>query len=212
MITNDILTQRIAALEVQVKAYAHSHLQILSGPAIRYELAQLSCGSDAPPCVDLLVFDWRKQNEWNSILGWDAANVPLSQAARVDYAGLDRRHARRVIDLRGQIGGDEIAIAVDAGDGRGLLRRLLRELIVMNAALTPIQRAKITQKTGGLIGGFCVAAVLVEGSHRPLADTKRALDMTGVLKSGRSTGIRATSGRSGTTICRMRASGTEGAL
>lgn len=204
MITNDILTQRIAALEVQVKAYAHSHLQILSGPAIRYELAQLSCGSDAPPCVDLLVFDWRKQNEWNSILGWDAANVPLSQAARVDYAGLDRRHATRRIDVRGQWGGDEIVIAVDTGDGRGLLRRLLCGVATMSQSLPAAHRAAIRQRTGNVISGFAVAAVLIEGSRRPLLDAARGVDATGGLKQGRQTGARASSGACGTVIGQLR--------
>src|SRR5260221_5869106 len=169
---------RITELEARVAAYGRSHLGILSGPAIRYELAQLH----GP--VDILVFDWRKQNEWNALLGWDAANAPLSQAARVDYAGIERRHAQRTIDLRGQWGGDEIAMAVDLGCGRGLLARLLRELLTLNQALTPALRAGISAKTGGLIDGFCIAAVLIEGSTRPLEDAARAVDATGVLKRG----------------------------
>lgn len=192
---------RITELEAQVAAYSRSHLGILSGPAIRHELAQLTTP------VDLVVFDWRKQNEWNALLGWNAANVPLSQAACVDYAGPERRQNARTIDLRGQIGGDEIAIAVDVGNGAGLMRRILRELIAMNAALTPCQVAGIRAKTGGLISGFCIAAVLVEHSHNALADTMRAVDMTGVLKAGRTTGVRATSGVKGTVLARMQPSG-----
>lgn len=193
-------TQRsIAELEALVNAYGRSHLGILSGPAIRHELAQLTTP------VDLLCFDWRKQNEWNAILGWDAANAPLGQSARTDYAGIDRRHATRSIDLRGQWGGDEIVIAVDAGQGFGLLMRLLGELVTMNDALTPAQRAEISDRTGGLISGFAVAAVLVRGSTDPMTDARRAIDMTGALKSGAQTGARATSGAVGTVIGRLEA-------
>ena len=189
--------QRIAELEQKLAAYGTSHLGILSGPAVRYELAQL-CGP-----VDLVIFDWRKQNEWNAVLGWNPANVFLSQAARVDYAGIERRHAERTIDVRGQWGGDEVVIAVDAGQGRGLLIRLLRELVTMNAALTPAQVASIRTKTGGLISGFCVAAVLIESSTQPLEDATRAIDATGVLKAGHNTGCRATSGARGTVVARL---------
>ncbi len=192
-----ILTQRITKLETQVAAYGRSHLGILSGPAIRYELSLLSTP------IDLLVFDWRKQNEWNAILGWDGANAPLGQAARADYAGVERRHARRAIDLRGQWGGDEIVMAVDVGHGRGLLARLLRELLTMNQALAPEHHAAIVEKTGGLISGFCVAAVLVEASTHALRDATRAVDATGVLKAGQSTGCRATSGARGTVVARL---------
>jgi len=198
MATDHILPQqRIAELEALVTAYGTSHLGILSGPAIRHELAQLHTP------VDLLAFDWRKAHEWIEILTWDGANAPLSQAARVDYAGVEKRHAARTIDVRGQWGGDEIVIAVDAGHGRGLLTRLLRELIAMNAALSPAQHADISDRTGGLITGFCVAAVLVEGSRNPLDDARRAIDMTGVLKAGAQTGERASSGARGTIIGRL---------
>lgn len=191
-------TQRsIADLEVLVNAYGRSHLGILSGPAIRHELSLLTTP------VDLLVFDWRKQNEWNASLGWEAANAPLGQAARVDYAGIERRHAARTIDLRGQWGGDEIVCAVDVGHGRGLLARLLRELIALNRTLTPAQRQEISDRTGGLITGFCVAAVLVEGTAHALDDCARAIDMTCVLKAGIQTGTRATSGAAGTVIGRL---------
>jgi hypothetical protein len=193
-------TQRsIAELEALVNAYGTSHLGILSGAAIRYELAQLHTP------VDLLVYDWRKQNEWNSILGWDAGNAPMGQSARIDYAGIDRRHATRRIDLRGQYGGDEIVIACDVGDGRGLLLRLLRELITLNAGLSPAQHQAISDRTGGLITGFAVAAVLVEGSTHALLDAARAVDMTGVLKKGVQTGTRATSGAAGTIIGTLKA-------
>jgi hypothetical protein len=192
-----IAQQRIAELETKLAAYGTSHLGILSGPAIRYELSLLTTP------VDLVIFDWRKQNEWNSILGWNPANIWLSQAARVDYAGIERRHATRSIDLRGQWGGDEIVIAVDTGHGRGLLTRLLRELVAMNAALTPAQVTAIRAKTGNLISGFCVAAVLVEASTHPLEDATRAIDATGALKAGRATGQRATSGVRGTVVARL---------
>lgn len=199
MTTDRIVAQhRIAALEAQVAAYSHSHLGILSGSAIRYELAQLHTP------VDLLVFDWRKLHDWNSILGWDNASVAMGQAARVDYAGLDRRHATRAIDLRGQYSGDELVLAVDVGDGLGLLRRLLRELVVLNAALTERQHAQIAAATGGTVNGFCVAAVLVEATRRPLLDAARAVDATGALKAGRMTGLRATSGARGTVLARLR--------
>jgi hypothetical protein len=195
--TTEELLELIRQQEALIAAYGTSHLGIFSGPAIRYELAQLR----GP--VDLVIFDWRKQNEWNTILGWNPANVFLSQAARVDYAGLERRHAERAIDVRGQWGGDEIVIAVDAGHGRGLLCRLLRELVAMNQALTPAQVASIRTKTGGLISGFCVAAVLVEASTDALGDATRAIDATGALKAGHATGCRATSGARGTVVARL---------
>jgi hypothetical protein len=186
-----------AELEAYASACSQSHLGILSGPAIRHELSLLHTP------VDLLVYDWRKAHEWIDILTWDGANAPLGQSARIDYAGIDRRHATRTIDLRGQYGGDEIVMAVDAGDGRGLLTRLLRELITMNRALTPAQKADISDRTGGLITGFCVAAVLVESTGHALTDAARAVDMTGVLKRGTQTGTRATSGAAGTVIGRL---------
>jgi hypothetical protein len=187
----------IQALETQVAAYGRSHLGILSGAAIRYELAQLT----GP--VDLVVFDWRKQNEWNAILGWNPANVFLGRAARVDYAGVDRRHTTRQIDLRGQYGGDEVVMAVDVGCGLGLFQRLLREVAAMNKELSPLHRAEILARTGGLVCGFSVAAVLVEGSTHALRDAARAIDATGELKKGCVTGERATSGARGSVLGRM---------
>lgn len=195
--TTEELLNLIRQQQQRIAAYGTSHLGILSGPAIRYELAQLT------QPVDLLVFDWRKQNEWNAVLGWNPANAWLGHAARIDYAGIERRHTERTIDLRGQWGGDEIVMAVDVGHGKGLLARLLRELLAMNAALTPAQVEAIRAKTGNLISGFCVAAVLVEGSTRPLEDATRAVDATGALKAGRTTGCRATSGRPGTVVARL---------
>lgn len=198
--------QIIAALRARVKVLSASHLGILSSAAIRLELAQLTTP------VDLLVIDWRKLHEWNAMLTWDGANVAFGHAARVDYAGVDRRAVARgadrrltprAIDLRGQYGGDELVMAVDIGHGRPLLARLLRELIVMNAALTAAQVADISDRTGGLISGFCVAAILVEGSRHALLDAARAIDATGVLKAGVQTGSRASSGARGTVLGRI---------
>lgn len=186
-----------AALQAQNDAYRYSHLGILSGPAVRYELAQLT-----EPC-DLIAFDWRKLHEWNDILGRSPSNVFFGNLARADYAGVDRRHAARALDLRGQWDGDEILMAVDAGCGHGLFTRLLRELVTMNHEMSTSHRAAITQRTGGLIDGFCIAAVLVECSTRPLRDAERAIDATGVLKAGNVTGTRALSGARGTVLGRM---------
>lgn len=194
------LERENAALSTRLAAYGRSHLGILSGPAIRYELSLLTTP------VDLFVFDWRKQNEWNGILGWTPANHYIGQAARADYAGPDQRHRTRAVDLRGQWGGDEVVMAVDAGDGRGLLTRVLRELLVLNAGLSAEHRAKIAEKTGGLISGFCIAAVLIEHTYCALADAERAIDATGTLKTGAITGSRATSGRAGTIVTSLEAS------
>lgn len=194
------LERQNAEMAARLAAYGRSHLGILSGPAIRYELSLLTTP------VDLFVFDWRKQNEWNGILGWTPANYYIGRAARADYAGPDQRHHQRAVDLRGQWGGDEIVMAVDAGDGRGLLARVLRELIALNLSLSAEQRTKITEKTNGLIGGFCIAAVLIEHTCSALADAERAIDATGTLKAGVVTGSRATSGRAGTLITSLEAS------
>lgn len=194
--THDLLTL-IRAQEARIAAYGTSHLGILSGPAVRYELAQLTA-----PC-DLVAFDWRKLHEWNAILGYSASNVFLGRAARAGYAGADRRATARTLDLRGQYGGDEIVCAVDVGNGIGLLRRILREVAVMNQEMSDTHRAAIAQRTGGLIGGFAIAAVLVEGSTRPLNDTERAINATGQMKAGIATGARATSGARGSVLGRM---------
>jgi hypothetical protein len=190
-------TRTLEESEALVTAYSQSHLGILSGPAIRYELSRLMTP------VDILAIDWRKLHEWNDLIGRKPANDAMSQAARVDYAGIDRRHTARRIDLRGQYDGDELVMAVDPGHGLGLLTRLLRELLAMNAALTAVQISAITARTGGLISGFAVAAVLIEGSRTPLLDAARAVAATGVLKAGLQTGARATSGARGTVIGRL---------
>lgn len=188
----------IAVMEAKLAASWHSHLGILSGPAIRYELAHLT------QPVDIVAFDWRKLHEWNDIMGYSPSNVFFGQAARVYYDGNDRRATERTVDLRGHWGGDEIIMAVNAGHGRGLLCRLLHEIALMNREMSRSHRAAIIHRTGGLIGGFAIAAVLVEGSTRPLEDATRAIDATGVLKAGIVTGCRATSGARGTVLGRLR--------
>lgn len=190
-------TRTIEELEILVTAYGRSHLGILSGPAIRHELSLLTL-----PC-DIIALDWRKLHEWNDLIGRAPASAAMGRAVRTDYAGIDRRHATRTLDLRGQYDGDELVIAVDAGSGIGLLRRLLRELATMNALLTDANRTAIRDRTGGLLSGFSIAAVLVEGTTRASADAARAVDATGELKKGRQTGTRASSGAVGTVIGRL---------
>lgn len=216
----------IEQLEALVKAYGTSHLGILSGPAIRHELSQLTTP------VDILALDWRKLHEWNDLIGYAPSNDAMSQAARVDYAGIERRAydgperrerprpaapgerrlTRRVIDLRGQFGGDELVMAVDPGHGVGLLTRILRQLAEMNGAMPSETRADISARTGGLLSGFGIAAVLVTNSTdayhqdahgRDAGDVARAVAECGNLKRGIQTGERATSGARGTVIGRL---------
>ncbi len=193
------LRRKNTELRRQVEAYRYSHLGILSGPAIRYELAQI-----AEP-VDLLMVDWRKLNTWNDVLGFNLANDFMGRAARVPWDGVDRRLVPRRIDLRGQYGGDELLFAVDVGCGGGLRGRFLAELDALTAELTAEQRARAELKTGGLIDCFCVAAVLIEGSTHPLADAARAIEQVGELKAGRITGNRDTSGARGTVLGELEA-------
>lgn len=181
------------------------HLGILSGTAIRRELAHIE-----GPC-DIIAIDWRKLHEWNEILGYDVSNVFLAKFAQTRQGhdrrcmprGSDRRPTR--LDVRGQWGGDELVFAVAAGDGMGLLMRLLRAIDTLTQQLTPAQRQAITERTGGLIDGFCIAAVLVTGSTQPLLDATRAVKECGILKAGNHTGNRATSGRAGTIISTLEA-------
>lgn len=187
----------IAVMQAKLAASWHSHLGILSGPAIRYELAQL----DRP--VDVLAFDWRKLHEWNEIMGYSPSNAFFGRAVRTYYEGPDRRTTPRALDLRGQWNGDEIVCAVDAGHGRGLLARLLAELAIMNREMSVSHRSAILRRTGGLIEGFAIAAVLIESSTHPLQDAARAVDATGTLKAGIVSGTRATSGARGTVLGRM---------
>lgn len=197
-------------LEDYAQACSASHLGILSGPAIRYELGQLT------ESVDLIAIDWRKLHEWNDILGYDVSNVFLAEFAQTRH-GTDRRRVTRAknsrrparLDLRGQWGGDELLFAVSAGDGLGLLMRLLRALDTLSARLTSEQRQAIAERTGGLIDGFAIVAVLVPSSTdayhrnewgRDAGDSARAVAECGRLKAGRQTGERATSGAPGTII------------
>jgi hypothetical protein len=183
------------------QACSTSHLGILSGPALRYALARI----DGP--VDILAIDWRKLHEWNDLLGYDAANTFVAQFAQTRQ-GRERRHFPRVkharrparLDVRGQWGGDELVFAVAAGDGLGLLMRLLRALDVLTAQLSAAQRQAIADRTGGLLDGFAIVAVLITNSQAPLTDARRAVDECGRLKAGRQTGERATSGAAGTVI------------
>lgn len=188
-----------AKLRKLLDVYKWSSFGVLTPPALRYELAQLI----GP--LDLVVWDWRKLHEWNEVLGWDVSGAFLRRAATYDFAGPERRHHTRHIDVRGQWGVDEIVWAVDAGDGRGLLARLVRELRTLTNELTPAQRDDIYTRTGGLIDGFCISAILIEGSIRPLMDTERAVPAANRLKLGRQTGSRATSGTAGSVFGRMEA-------
>ncbi len=81
----------------------------------------------------------------------------------------------------------------------------MRELRTLSAELTPAQRDDIYERTGGLIDGFCIAAILVECSPRPLTDAHRAVNAANQLKAGRRTGERATSGAFGNIFARMEA-------
>ncbi len=192
--TASLLLATIAQQQAAIAELSRSPLGILSGPAIRRALRQM------PGPVDLIAFDFRKLHEWNDVLGYDVSSNYLAKFCQT-RTRTRRRGEARPLDVRGQWGGDEIVLAVAAGNGRGLLMRLVWALDTMTERLTDEQRTKITHNTGGLITGFAAVFVLVEGSGAPLVDAARAVSECGVLKSGgRQTGERATSGRPGTII------------
>ena len=202
-------TPELIALIVEQQAIinelSHCHLGIMSGGGIRRALSRLT----GP--VDIIAIDWRKLHEWNDILGYDGSNVFFAQFAQTRHT-TDRRatmHTHRPLDVRGQWGGDELVFAVGAGDGIGLLMRLIASLDALTAQLNAGQRAAITTCTGGLVDGFCIVAVLIPNSTdvyhrdtygRDAGDVARAVAECGRLKAGTTTGARATSGAAGTII------------
>jgi GGDEF domain-containing protein len=177
-----------AELKAIIDELSTSHLGILSPAAIRLELAR-----ETGP-VDLIALDFRKLHEWNDILGYDVANVYFGAFART------RLDEGRAADVRGQWAGDEVVIACAAGDGLGLLLRLIRALSELSEQLGVTDRATIQRRTGGLLDGFAAVFVLIPGSTHVLADAERAIVECGILKRGVETGDRATSGRAGTIV------------
>jgi hypothetical protein len=184
------LEDRIVDLESQLNRYKFSHLGILSGPAIRDALANLT------GAWDIICLDIRKMHQLNEALTWSGANLhlvkPFVQTRRADG---------RPVDIAGQWGGDEVVFAVPAGDGRGFVRRLLSAAQSLTDGLSREQRAFLRHQTGGLVDGLCVALVCVEGVDSDYLDvTEKALDLANVLKEGTATGERATSGAKGTIV------------
>ena len=165
-----------------------SPLGVLSPVAIRSVLAQL----DGP--VDVVATDLRKLHDWNGVLGFDTATRYLAAFAQV------RATPVRPLDLRGQWGGDELIYVVGVGDGPGLLDRLTTALEQFTGTLTAAQRAEIDRRTGGLIDGFAAAMVLAPAATHPLAAAEAAIEQLHVIKGGRITTERATSGAPGTVI------------
>jgi len=187
-------TEELIALiiekEAEIAELSYSHLGILSAAAIRRRLRMMH---DA---VDIIAIDWRKLHDWNELLGYDVANAYFGEfccARRHDATG-------RQPDTRGQWGGDEIVIACRAGDGQGLLFRLIQALDELSAELTPAQRAAMHTRTNGMIDGFCAVFCLIENSRYPLTDAARGIAECGELKKGNVTDYRSTSGKPGTII------------
>lgn len=183
---------------------SQSHLGMLSGPAIRRALRIETA------VVDLIALDFRKLHEWNDIIGRERADTYLARLGQVRTTdrpippGSTPRKARQpgdARDLAGQYGGDELVLSVPAGDGWGLLARLVRTLNTMTLELSDAERAAIVMRTGGLLTGFAAVLVLVERSTRPFDDAARAVDECGILKrGGLITGNRASTGRPGTIV------------
>ncbi len=201
--TQDLLAL-LAEQQSVIAELSQSHLGIMSGSAIRRALRL----ADGP--LDIIACDWRKLHEWNDIIGYDMSNVFIAEFAQT-RRGRDRRRGNPSArcDLRGQWGGDELVFAVTAGQGIGLLLRLVRALDALSSRLSDVQRARITEQTSGLINEFAGVFVLVPNSTdlyhrdargRDAGDVARAVAECGRLKAGNVTGQRATSGRSGTII------------
>lgn len=189
------LKKEVAILRALASTLAQSNFGTLTPTATKLALAALA-SSDSP--VDLIVIDIRKMHELNAVLGWDTTTATVTQL-------LACRHAPgRAPDVLGQLGGDEFVIAVPAGDGSGMLRRLLSQAAAITTALPESARARLRESTGGLVDGVAVAAMLIEGTMTPLTSTLRALPLVAAMKAdGRQTGERATSGAAGTLVCRV---------
>lgn len=188
---HDDLLAELAALRALVAALSISNFGTLTPPATRQALAAL------PGPADVIALDIRKMHELNAVLGWDPTTALIA-------AFLACRHAPgRAPDILGQWGADEFVIAVPAGDGPGMLGRLLRQAAALTARLTTAQRAALHTATGGLVDGLSFAAVLIEGSAAPLDDAARAIVLVNQQKNaGAQTGARATSGAAGTLMLR----------
>lgn len=198
-------TSTVAELHAIINELSMSHLGIFSPAAIRRELRLLST-----PC-DLICIDLRKMHDLNEVLGYDVANRYFGIFARTRMH--DELHvAARSHDIRGQWGGDEVVIACAAGDGAGLLMRLINALDVLSAGLTAPHRRAMHERTGGLVDGFAAVFVLIPNSTdvyrrewindgwADAGDAARGVAECGRLKAGNVTGSRSTSGKPGTII------------
>lgn len=198
-------TATVAELHAIIDELSMSHLGIFSPAAIRRELRLLST-----PC-DLICIDLRKLHDLNEVLGYDVANRYFGIFARTRMH--DELHiATRSHDIRGQWGGDEVVIACSAGDGTGLLMRLVNALDMLSAGLPPAQRLAMATRTGGLVDGFAAVFVLIpnstdvyrrewiDGGWVDAGDAARGVDECGLLKKGNVTDCRSTSGKPGTII------------
>jgi hypothetical protein len=185
------LLAEIAALRALVATLSVSNFGTLTPPATRQALAAL------PGPADIIGLDIRKMHELNAVLGWDATTAIVAELLAC------RQAPGRIPDILGQWGADEFVIAVPAGDGAGVLGRLLRQAGALTARLSVAQRAALSASTGGLIDGVSFAAVLVPDSTAPLGDAARAIVLVNQQKStGAQTGSRATSGARGTLLLR----------
>jgi hypothetical protein len=175
-------------MEAELNELRYCHFGVLS-PAATRRAVRLHTG-----LCDVVVVDIRKMNALNAVLGWSRANSFVGELVR-----------HRVADIAGQWGGDEFVFVVPAGDGAGLLSRLLKAAAELTKGLTLQERAKLEEKTAGLVNGFHLAAVLVANVTNVSVAVDRAIDATGLLKEGRNTGDRNTSGTRGTQLARMAA-------
>lgn len=191
--SHSLLTE-LANLIEEWKVLRLSHFDVLSAAAVRMALQR------ATGPKDVVVVDIRKMHDLNTVLGREGTDRLIKQL--IQYRTND---PARPIDIAGQWGGDEFVFVVPCGDGAGLIGRLLYEAAALTKGLTPAQRAELRLRTGGLIDGLNIACVLVKEARDLTAAVAQGIEGTNVLKAGRITGERSTSGSVGNQTGWMRA-------
>lgn len=143
------------------------------------------------PCA-VLALDVRKLHTLNIVLGYSASTELVAQLVQIR-----RLPGRGRPDFVGQWGGDEFLIRVPPGAAWLVAQRIRGRADELTERMTPAQRLALREHTGGLVDGLCVAIAVVEWTNDAYDAARRAIDHTDVLKAGRVTGDRATSGAVG---------------
>lgn len=190
----------IIRLQTIIERLRWSHFGVLTAEALRMEVEKI----DGPR--DILAVDVRKVNAMNSALGYNRTTGLVAKLVP-HLAGKGRRTDQVGQYLEGQYGsGDEFIYVVPVGDGLGMMKRILRRAARLTRRLTFAERLLLYTKTGGIVNGINLACVLVRGSTNILDDMARAIDGTTILKAGKDTGDRDTSGAKGTRVGEISAS------